>query len=210
MSFVGATLKWLWTGGQPMPPPCFPQVALIRVSAANCSGEVRWRRTVSRRPAREILPDPVRWRTPPGGRPIAVRDDGALTRAVDRDVCERGDVGASWAHLYLVLWAVDTPCAFPVLDATDAGQASVPEDRARLALLPNTHSASTEARPSGRGDGVRAPASGRGESNSTLAAPPRLTENAALVSRHHRARDARTSVGAQAYPSLGIGMGRRP
>src|SRR3989442_9971255 len=34
---------------------------------------------------------------------IAVHDDGALARAVDRDVRERGDVGASWAHPYLLV-----------------------------------------------------------------------------------------------------------
>ena len=35
---------------------------------------------------------------------IAVRDDGALAGTADRDVRERSDVRASWAHRYLLFF----------------------------------------------------------------------------------------------------------
>ncbi len=57
---------------------------------------------------------------------IAVRDDGALARAADRDVRERGDVRASWAHLYLLMRrGCRQRSRACVLEGSDAGQAKV-------------------------------------------------------------------------------------
>jgi hypothetical protein len=81
----------------------------------------------------DIGPDSEHHRTNGG---TVVRDDGALARAIYRDIRERGDVRASLAHPCLLAvragWRDLAPACFLVLEDPDAGQIKVAEDPARL------------------------------------------------------------------------------
>lgn len=89
-SLPAETLKGLCDDAQSTSPRCFRRAALIRTRAANCSGEVRWRRTVSRRPAnRDTVPrsTPVLTRT-------SARDRFSIdrsTRSAKLDAGRHGD-----------------------------------------------------------------------------------------------------------------------